>query len=195
LKRLIFITGLPGVGKTTVLLKTVEALRSLGYDIGGLLSREVREAGARVGFEIMDLTTGQRGWLAHVNQPVGPKVGRYRVNLDDLNTIGTNAIRNALTKAQIIVVDEIGPMELFSSAFKEAVLQAVNSRKPLLGTIHHRAQDPLLDSIKARDDTEIIRVTYENREHLHNFLIDKIIQCFKGKRPQNCLTRKEPLCA
>lgn len=146
-----------------------------------MFSREVREAGTRVGFEIMDLATGQKGWLAHMNQPVGPQVSKYRVNLNDLNTIGANAIRNAAAKAQIITVDEIGPMELFSSAFKEAILQAINSRKPLLGTIHHGARDPLIDSIKTRDDTEIIKVTYENREHLHNLLIDKIIQFLKER--------------
>ena len=185
MKRLVFITGLPGVGKTTVLLKAAEALRGSGYKVGGMLSREVREQGTRVGFEIVDFATGRRGWLAHVNQPVGPQVSKYRVNLHDLNTIGANAIRNAVADAQIVIVDEIGPMELFSSVFKETIIQAVNSSKPLLGTIHHRARDPLIDSIKARDDAEIITVNYENRTHLHNLLIDKINQFLKDREIQS----------
>jgi len=176
LKRLIFVTGRPGIGKTSVLLRAVDTLKKRGYTVGGMISREVREGGVRVGFEVVDFYTGQRGWLAHVNQPVGPQVSKYRVNLSDLNAIGANSILNAVAKADIVVVDEIGPMELFSYAFKEAVFQAVRSHKPMLGTIHHRARDPLITAIKAREDAEILEVTYENRENLHNTIISKIAQ-------------------
>jgi len=181
LKRLLLITGVPGVGKTTVLLRTIEALKSMGFKVGGMLSREVREGGTRVGFEIVDFETEQRGWLAHVNQPDGPQVSKYRVNLRDLETIGAASIRSAVAKAQIVVVDEIGPMELHSPTFKGAVVQAINSDKPVLGVIHHRARDPLLDSVRTRDDAEILEVTYGNRGHIHNLLIDKINQFLKEK--------------
>jgi len=180
-KRLIFITGSPGIGKTTVLLRTVEALKNMGFRVGGMLSREVREGGTRVGFEIVDFETERRGWLAHVNQPDGPLVSKYRVNLRDLETIGAVSIRNAVAKAQIVIVDEIGPMELFSQAFIEAVVQAINSDKPVLGVIHHRARNPLIDSVKTREDAEIIEVTYGNRGHIHNFLINKVNQFLKEK--------------
>ncbi len=169
-----FVTGRPGIGKTSVLLRAVEGLKSKGYKIGGMLSREVREKGVRIGFEIIDFYSGQRGWLAHVNQPVGPKVSKYRVNLNDLDIIGAGSIRNAVENAQIIIIDEIGPMELFSRAFREAVVEAMNSGKPLLGTIHFKARDPLINLIRSRDDAEIIEVTHENRAHLHNILIEKI---------------------
>lgn len=176
MKRLIFVTGRPGIGKTSVLLRAVDALREMGYMVGGMISREDREGGVRVGFEIVDFYTLKRGWLAHMNQPVGPRVSKYRVNLSDLNAIGTNSILNAVAKADIVVVDEIGPMELFSSAFKEAVFQAVRSNKPMMGTIHYRARDPLIAVIKTRKDAEILEVTYENRENLHNTLISRIVQ-------------------
>jgi nucleoside-triphosphatase len=183
-KRLFFITGSPSVGKTTILLKTMEALKKLGLKVGGITSREVREEGVRVGFEIVDLETERRGWLAQVNQPDGPAVGKYRVNLRDLETVGADAIRNAVINAQIIIIDEVGPMELHSLAFKEAVVQALNSNKPVLGVIHQRARDPLINTIKARDDAEIIEVTHENRERIHNLLINKINQVIKEK-PQS----------
>lgn len=176
LKRLIFVTGRPGVGKTSVLLRAVDDLKNRGYRIGGMISREVREGGVRVGFEIMDFSTGQRGWLAHVNQPTGPQVGKYRVNLTDLNAIGASSIISAVTNADIIMVDEIGPMELFSQAFKEAVVQAIESNKPMLGTTHFRFKNPLINTVKAREDAEILTVTYKNRESLHNFVVNKIVQ-------------------
>lgn len=176
LKRLIFITGRSGVGKTSVLLRAVDALKAKGYKVGGMISREVRERGVRVGFEIVDFHTGRRGWLAHVTQPSGPQISKYRVNLSDLNVIGASSILNAATDADIIVVDEIGPMELFSPEFKKAVDQAIRSSKPVVGTIHFRARDPLINTIKAREDAEILEVTYENREDLHNVIIHKVVQ-------------------
>ena len=139
--------------------------------------REVREGGVRVGFEIMDLSTGQRGWLAHVNQPTGPKIGKYHVNLTDLDVIGAGSILDALQNADILTVDEIGPMELLSPAFSNALLKAVESSKPLLGTIHYKLSNSVINSIRMRDDTEILRVTYQNRENLQNLIADKIGKC------------------
>jgi len=184
LKRLFFITGRPGIGKTTVLLNAANGLKNKGYSVRGMLSREVREKGTRVGFEIVDFATGQRGWLAHVSQPTGPQVSKYRVNLSDLDQIGVKAIQDALKDAEVVIVDEIGPMELFSSAFKDAV----DSQKLVLGVIHHSARDPLIDSIKGRNDTEIVEVTMENRQQLHNLLIQKTIQ-FLSERNETKETR------
>ncbi|UCD39780.1 MAG: NTPase [Candidatus Bathyarchaeota archaeon] len=183
LKRILLITGRPGIGKTSVLLRAIEELRAKGVDIGGMLSREIREQGVRVGFEIVDFCSGQKGWLAHASQPVGPKIGKYRVNLNDLNHVGAVSIRNAAKNNQIIVVDEVGPMELFSQAFREAVAEAANSGKPLLGTIHFKAHDSLINLIKNRDDTEIIEVTFENRGRLHSVLVDKVVESLKKITP------------
>lgn len=113
------LTGSPGVGKTTVLLKTVEALKAKGYNVGGMISREARVGGTRVGFEILDLTSSKHGWLAHVNQKSGPQVGKYRVNLEDLDEIGAEAIKKAVENFDVVAVDEIGPMELFSGRRRE----------------------------------------------------------------------------
>lgn len=176
LKRLIFVTGSPSIGKTSVLLRSVNGLKNRGYEIGGMISCDVREGGVRVGFEIMDFSTGQRGWLAHINQPTGPKISKYRVNLTDLEAIGVSSILDAIRNADIIIVDEIGPMELFSSAFRDVVVQAVESDKPVLGTVHFGLRDPLVNNIKNREDAEIFEVTYENRETLHNLIIDKVVQ-------------------
>jgi len=74
-KRLLFVTGRPGIGKTTVLLNATEKLKARGYIVGGMISREVRQNGSRVGFELVDLKTTEKGWLAHINQPIG-QIGR-----------------------------------------------------------------------------------------------------------------------
>lgn len=172
-RRLLFITGSPGSGKTSVLLKVVEALKARGYSVGGMISREVRSCGTRVGFEVLDISYGTRGWLAHVNRRQGPRVGRYRVNLEDLNDIGAGAIFKAVESFDVVVIDEIGPMELHSGRFKEAVKRAVESGKLVIGTFHWKVRDKLIEEVKAREDVEIYRVTSENRENLYEIVVEK----------------------
>ena len=172
-KRLLFLTGSPGTGKTSVFLKTIEALKSRGYSVGGMVSREVRTCGSRVGFEILDISSGRKGWLAHVNQKYGPRVGRYHVNLKDLDSVGVEAIRNAVENMDIVAVDEVGPMELYSERFREIVKKAVKSGKLVIGTVHWNVKDKLIEEIKAREDAEIFRVTYENRGNLHEIIVER----------------------
>lgn len=174
-KRVILLTGNPGVGKTTVLTKTVNALKQKGYCVGGMISREVREGGTRVGFELLDLSGGRRGWLARINQEHGPQVGKYRVNMEDLNAIGAEAIAEAAEKCDIIAIDEIGPMELFSEKFKQATRKALESRNPVLAAVHWKARDRLINEAKNRQDAEIFTVTHENRDRLPEAIVEKAV--------------------
>src|SRR5208337_1606648 len=135
-KRIFLLTGSPSVGKTSALLRIVESLKANDYDIGGMVSREARVGRDRVGFEILNVNTGEKGWLAHVAQKQGPQVGRYRVNINDLEDIGAEAITSAVKESDVIVIDEIGPMELHSKKFKEAVHMAAKSQKLLIGVVH-----------------------------------------------------------
>lgn len=176
MSKAIFLTGSPGIGKTTVLMKAVDTLKKKGYRVGGMISSEVRIGDSRVGFEIIDLLTGQRGMLAHINQREGPQVSKYRVNLHDLAQVGARAIARAAKEADVVCCDEVGPMELYSPIFKETVKKVLDSGKPMLGTIHSKAMDPLIDSIKSRTATEIIEVTFATRHALHEVVASKIIK-------------------
>lgn len=155
----LMLSGRPGVGKTTVIRKVAQ---SLGEQAGGFFTEEVRERGKRIGFRIVTLD-GQWGWLAHVRLPGRYRVGRYNVNLDDLETMGVAAIRRALGLRKIILIDEIGPMELFSPAFKHIVMEALDSTLPLVATVMAKF-DPWVYALKARADTEVWEVTLANRD-------------------------------
>jgi nucleoside-triphosphatase len=174
--RILILTGAPGVGKTTLLTKTVDALKRKGVRVGGMITREVREDNVRVGFEILDLTINKHGWLAHVNGQGGPQVGKYYVNLNDLDNVGAAAITQAIEKCDVIVIDEIGPMELFSPKFKQAVTQALESKKLMLTVVHGKAKDQLVTQIKRRVDAEIFNVTFSNRENLTEQLTRKVFE-------------------
>jgi len=183
-QHIILITGIPGIGKTTAIIRTAEKLKAQGYKIGGMITKEKREGYVRVGFEIQDLATQRQGWLAHVKQPNGPRTGKYRVNLTHLEGVGANAIQDATKTADIIIIDEIGPMELHSKAFKEAVMQASDSAKPVIASVHCNATDAFVRDIKARQDAEVYEVTLENRDAIHNFIMEKITKTLP--RQQKC---------
>ncbi len=174
-KRIILLTGTPGVGKTTVLTKAVNII-AMDRAVGGMISREVREGGIRVGFEIVSLTDGKRGWLAHVNLKSGPRLGKYYVNIADLENVGVKAILQALETCEFIAIDEVGPMELFSQKFKQAVRQVFNSQKQVLAVVHAKARDSLISEAKQRADAEVFEVNLTNRGSLPLELATHVLQ-------------------
>ena len=175
-KKCFLITGRPGIGKTTALHRIAEMLSKRGYSVGGMVTFEVRERGRRVGFKIRDILEGREGWLAHIGFKSGPRVGKYIVNLNDLNEIGVQAILSAVERADVVCIDEIGPMELYSREFKNAVLRAFDSGKPVVATIHIRAdRDPFARSIKRREDVELYVLSLENRNRVPVQIFEKIL--------------------
>jgi len=169
------LTGRPRVGKTSVLLRAINILKALNYKIGGMVSAEIKKE-VREGFEIVNLLTNHKGWLAHIYQNTGPRVGKYRVNLNNLTRIGADSILQAIKEADIIVIDEIGPMELFSIDFKDALIKGLKCKKPVIGTIHYRIRDKLIDPLIVEENVEILEVTYENREKLHTMIVSNVVQ-------------------
>jgi len=149
------------VGKTTVLKR---AVKRLGGHAGGFYTDEIRNVGRRQGFKIVTLD-GQEGILSHMDIKGAPRVSRYGVNLKDLDEIAVEAVRRAITESDYIVIDEIGKMELFSEEFRKAVTEAVQSEKPVLGTVM-ATRDPWVDSLKALPQVTVIEVTQDNREQM-----------------------------
>lgn len=155
----IAVTGSPGVGKSTLVQKAAEASR---VKVGGVLARDKRIKDRRAGFELLDLGSGRTGMLADETGN-GPQLGKYRVRLDDLDQIGAKAIEDAL-KSDLIVVDEVGPMELSSRRFISAVEKAIASDKPMLVVLHQWSMHPLAKKI--RKNFRVLTVTKENRDSL-----------------------------
>lgn len=173
MKHVLLITGPPGIGKTTVLSKTLDIVKGKGFRVGGMLSREVREGGVRVGFEIFDLNSGRRGWLARVNQQTGPRIGKYRVNLVDLEAVGAKAIIDALENSDIVAIDEVGPMELFSQKFRDAVEVALKGSKTVIAVVHWSAKDKIIETMRRQEGAEIFTVTTENRDRLSAIIAEQ----------------------
>ncbi|MFQ6010819.1 MAG: NTPase [Nitrososphaerales archaeon] len=180
MKTKFWLTGIPGVGKTKILSRIVLTIRSQGFTIGGVVTREVKVRGRREGFDIVDLRTDRTARLAAINQKTGPPVGKYRISLRALEEIGVSAMSTAVSHSDLIVCDEIGPMELCSPEFKRASTLAVRSSKPMLGVLHLRLNDPLIQESRNMPDAEVFEVTIENREDLHDILAPRILSLLKN---------------
>jgi len=156
------LTGPPGIGKSTLVSKVIFALRSGGHGVGGCLTREVRKGKERVGFRLIDLLSGNEVELASVSG-LGPRVGRYRVNITNLSTTGAGALVRAAQMADFIVVDEVGPMELTSPEFRNGVKACLVSGKPMLIVLHESMKDPLITEITEEEGNALVELTLHNR--------------------------------
>jgi nucleoside-triphosphatase len=169
------VTGPPGVGKSTAVARVVMRLKSAAVIVGGCSTAERRVDGERVGFDIRDLTNGTQGELASVTRSLGPRVGKYRLNLADLARVGAKGLSDAAAKSEIIVVDEVGPMELVSPEFRRAIRACIDSGKPILAVVHGRLEDDLLAELrsKARGTVEL---SQRNRDEATDGLARDILE-------------------
>jgi nucleoside-triphosphatase len=155
----VLVTGPPGCGKTTLIRR---AVAELGVPAAGFYTEEIRSAGRREGFALVTLD-GRRATLASVRIRSPHRVSKYGVDVQALETVGLPALEEAAAGAQLLVVDEIGKMELFSQRFREAVLHALDAGGQVLATIMLSAH-PFADALKARDDVRLIHLRPENRD-------------------------------
>ena len=164
----VLLTGRPGCGKTTLVKRVV---KNLSQRAAGFYTEEIRDGGIRVGFRLVTLA-GDEGVLAHIDFKTSERLGKYALDLSALEAVGVDAIRKAVQGERLIVVDEIGPMEIRSAPFREAVLDALDSELPVLATIFLRSL-PFTDAIKSRPDVVLSEISLHNRESLVSELSEK----------------------
>jgi nucleoside-triphosphatase len=161
MKQALLLTGVPGSGKTSLLK---EVLAQVPASAGGFYTEEIRINGVRHGFKIVTLD-GQSATLAHVDTKSPYRVSKYGVDLAALEQVAVLAIRKAIQECDVVVIDEIGKMELFSPSFREAVLEAIASGKRVLGTIMLKPH-PWADKIKQHPRVNVVPVTRTNRSQV-----------------------------
>jgi nucleoside-triphosphatase len=151
------ITGKPRTGKTTLVKKIIKAS---GPACGGFYTEEMTRGGERRGF-LIKTTRGLEGVLAEKGRPSPHRLGKYGINQANLEQIGVEAVEKALQDKEIIVIDEIGKMELISQKFRDVVMKALDSKKRVVGVIH-QARWPFLNAIRERPDVLLLEVSGEN---------------------------------
>lgn len=171
------ITGMPSVGKTQTLVKIIEFLEESGYTVEGMITEPVMKKKKRIGFYVVDWQTKEKEVFAHIDIDSKDKVGKYGVDIGALENVGIPAIEKAIAddKINIIIIDEIGKMEMLSERFCEMVVEALDSDKPIMVTLHKKSRTPLLQDVRRRDDIRILEVTPVNR-NLLPYKIGKIME-------------------
>jgi nucleoside-triphosphatase len=167
----ILLEGRPGAGKTTVARRLVERLGAAGVPVTGFTTQEIRDDRRRVGFRV-EAVRGPGATLAHVGLPGPPRVGKYGVDLEAFDRIALPALEQA-KKGGVVVVDELGKMELASRAFREAVSSLFETGTNVVATVHV-FRHPLTDTLKERGDVEVLRIGPMNRDSLPDELARRL---------------------
>ena len=164
----ILLTGPPGCGKSTLIEKFI---RRTDRPLTGFFTRELREQGRRVGFSIITLA-GKQGTLAHEISESRIRVGKYGVDVDDLDQVAVPSMIPSRPD-EIVVIDEIGKMECCSPRFRETLLGVLNSQHRVVGSIAQKA-DPFIQRIKERGDVLTVPISEQNRDSLVEVLVASI---------------------
>jgi nucleoside-triphosphatase THEP1 len=164
----ILVTGPPGCGKSTLIEKVINRMEE---PVTGFFTREIKERGRRVGFSINTLD-GREGILAHQNIRSQFRIGKYGVNIEDIDSLAVSVII-PVQREQVIVIDEIGKMECFSALFKKTLIQVLDSPNCVIGSIALRG-GPFIQGIKNRDDVTVIGITPETLDSLAEQILGSI---------------------
>lgn len=171
MKKNIFITGSPGVGKTTLIQKVLNNIPpNISYN--GFFTNELRESGIRVGFGISTLD-GQEGILSHKRLKTKQCVGRYGVDVAGFEDLVLPLL--CAEETQIYVIDEIGKMECFSEKFCLKMAELLDSDSPVFGSIALKGGG-FIGEVRLRKDVEIVEVTHKNRDSLAPILAQRIVR-------------------
>ncbi|NPB06542.1 MAG: NTPase [Aquificae bacterium] len=175
----VIITGEPGVGKTTLVKKLVKAL---GDRAVGFWTEEVRdEQGRRTGFRVVS-TEGKKKIFSSKFFTSKKLVGSYGVNVDYFEEVALPVLEKALKEAKkdrrkVVVIDEVGKMELFSKPFRELVRAVAHD--PAVNaviTIPVRDVHPLVRELRRLPGAVVVEVTKENRDELAEDLLNLLGQ-------------------
>jgi nucleoside-triphosphatase len=169
---IIVLTGAPGVGKTTAIIRVSRALKERGVKVGGIVSRELRTNNRRIGFEFIDLSTNDRNVLASITGN-GPKVGKYFVNIAGCS-FAAERLTNAAMNSDVIFCDEIGPMELKSREFVDSVKNLLSVDKKVIVVVHQKLQHLLTDEFKNKSSL-LLNLDLQNREKVNELLLDRLV--------------------
>ena len=169
LKKNILISGLPGIGKTTLIKNLIQKLplrRPIGF-----YTEEIRYEGERKGFQAVSLS-GEKLILAHVLIQSGYNVGKYKVDVKGFDTFLSN-IDFFIDNQRPVIIDEIGKMECLSGKFIRIISELLDSEITLIATIAH-TDGGIKGRIKKRDDVVLHKMNLDNRDTLLDEILNNL---------------------
>jgi nucleoside-triphosphatase THEP1 len=170
----ILITGMPGIGKTTLIIRTLE---ELNFSAIGFVTKELRKEGSRYGFIIETLSGMSKILASKEKRSCKHRVGKYCTYVENVDFI-VKILQEESRKEtyDLIVIDEIGKMELFSLSFKKFLLNCLDEQK-VLGTIMIR-DNHFTKEIKTRPDVKLYNINRSNREEIYQTILKDLKKDF-----------------
>ena len=168
---------MPGAGKTQTLLRIIQLLEEEGVKVGGMVTEPIVEKHHRTGFQVTNWMTKEHAVFAHETLKSRVRSGRYGINVEALEGLGAKALADARTEADVIVIDEVGKMDVESEAFTKSVIDTLDAPKSIVMTLHKKSRNPLLQDIRRRDELRLLEVTPVNK----NLLAFKIVHLITGR--------------
>lgn len=175
MNRKILITGPPRSGKSTLIIKLIDYFCNLNYKIHGFLTPEVRKDGNRIGFDIEDINSRERGKLARIgNYTTNYKLGRYHIFIEEFEEIISKLENIEFRALDLIIIDEIGKMELFSKKFQNLINKFFHSNIKIIATIGQRIKHPLKDSLLKIPEVIFFTLSRQNQQETFKKIIANI---------------------
>ncbi|XP_010484703.1 PREDICTED: uncharacterized protein LOC104762977 isoform X4 [Camelina sativa] len=186
----LLVTGPPGVGKTTLIMRVLDMMRmrmrmkglsNPNLKIQGFYTQEMRErrGGQRVGFQVVTLD-GRTSLLAsstvssQESMTSWPSVGKYKVDIASFESIALPELQ-VKEDTHLFIIDEVGKMEMFSPSFFPAVLTVLESNIPLLASIPSPKSGghlPGVARLKNQPGVTIINLSESNRDSMKRHIFD-----------------------
>ncbi len=156
-------------------MKINDHFKRLGLMVSGILTEEARTDGVRTGFKIRNLASGEEGWLARTTLQEGPRIGNYRVNTQNLEKIGAMTLDNAARgESPLVLIDEVGPMEMTSGFFRRALKEVLMSHKIIVATVKYGSRYAEIEEASRLATAKTVTMSPENRDQLLPELISMI---------------------
>jgi nucleoside-triphosphatase THEP1 len=177
LTKKILITGPPRCGKSTLISKFIDYYTNeKGFTICGFLTPEVRESGNRIGFDIVDIHSGNRTHLARVGDfKTEYRLGKYRVFIEEFNKYIEENLNLEVKKANLIVIDEIGKMELFSKKFHNFIKNIFSLEIPILATIGLKLRHPIKNYLQHLPSVQFLNLNRQNFQYIFAKIISLLV--------------------